>query len=254
MRSERRSLSIPKKILAITISILFLILQIVFYYLIFFGINDLKQFKYAYDIVYYFVEIIGICIVLTIYGREMNTGYKLSWTIFILLCPFLGTMSYLMFGNGRQLSLKKTLKVEKYLENIRPSDKSMEIVKKYDPLTYKFVNSVYRNSKFPPFINTDTTFFPDAYLKHKKMLVDMKNATKYIFLEYFIIADGKLLDEIIDVLKDKTASGVEVKILYDDVGTKPVLSKKTIELLKSLPNLEIYSYEPLGLNINPAVN
>ena len=82
----------------------------------------------------------------------------------------------------------------------------------------------------------------------------IKEAKKYIFMEYFIISDGKLIDELIPVLEAKGKEGVEIKILYDGLGSKATLSKKTIDRFLAIPNLKICVYAPLGMNLNPSVN
>ena len=86
------------------------------------------------------------------------------------------------------------------------------------------------------------------------MLNTIKNAKKYVFLEYFILSDGVLLEELISVLAELGNKGIEIKIIYDDIGSKRALSSKTINRLIDIPNLKLAVYEPLGLNINPAVN
>ena len=102
--------------------------------------------------------------------------------------------------------------------------------------------------------NTKVKFFSDAAIKHEDMLEKIKKAEKYIFMEYFIISDGELLDELIPILEEKGKEGVEIKILYDDIGSKATLSRKTIDRFLAIPNLKICVYAPMGMNLNPSVN
>ena len=76
------------------------------------------------------------------------------------------------------------------------------------------------------------------------MIKEMNNAKKFIFLEYFIIEDGNYWNEIISILKKKAIMGVEVRILYDDIGSVLKLKKDYIKSLtksgiKNLINLKI---------------
>ena len=56
------------------------------------------------------------------------------------------------------------------------------------------------------------------------------------------------------MIKQKGEEGVEIKIIYDDLGSKRNLSSRTIKKIVNIPNLTIVNYNPLGLNINPAFN
>lgn len=50
------------------------------------------------------------------------------------------------------------------------------------------------------------------------MLEDLKKAEHFIFLEYFIIHEGHMWGAILDVLEEKEAQGVDVRLIYDDMG------------------------------------
>ena len=52
----------------------------------------------------------------------------------------------------------------------------------------------------------------------QQMLEDLKRAKKFIFLEYYIVEEGLMWDSMLEILEEKVAQGVEVKMLYDDIG------------------------------------
>ena len=68
------------------------------------------------------------------------------------------------------------------------------------------------------FTNTKQEYFPLGEDMHRRLLEDLKTAEKFIYMEYFIIEEGKFWNSILDILREKAASGVEVKVLYDDIG------------------------------------
>jgi len=252
--SERRTKGIWRTIFAITITILFLLVQLFFYYIVFFGINLLKgPWPTAYRIIYGVVQVIGIFCVLKMYRKPINSAYKLSWTIFILLCPFLGTMCYVFFGNGRVMPKRRINKMNKYIGAypLKDMDKLDEFLDSDFALCAKALN---KDSGFPMYTNCETKFYSDALDKHNDMLSDLSQARKFIFMEYFIFGKGKIMDEILPILENKGKLGVEIKILYDDVGSILSHDKKVMKRLKSIPNLQIHAYEPLSLAINPRVN
>ncbi len=105
-----------------------------------------------------------------------------------------------------------------------------------------------------PFNNTNSTFFADAKDKTIKMFEDMKNAKKYIYIEFFIISEGKLLDELLEILYEKAACGINVKIIFDDVGSRQTMSKKKVKEINKHQNIEMVSYNPLGVDLSLGVN
>ena len=107
---------------------------------------------------------------------------------------------------------------------------------------------------FPSYSSSNAIFYKDTLDKHKSMIEDFKKAKRYIFLEFFIISDGNLLEEVIEVFQKKGEEGVEIYVIYDDVGSKPSLKRKTINRIKNIPNLHINAFSPFGVNINPAIN
>ena len=77
----------------------------------------------------------------------------------------------------------------------------------------------------PVYKGTDVTFFPLGEDMFAEMLRQLEQAKKYIFLEYFIIAPGKMWDSILEILKRKAALGVDVRVVYDDIGSFGLLPR-----------------------------
>ena len=67
---------------------------------------------------------------------------------------------------------------------------------------------------------------------HKQLLVDLKTAEKFIFMDYFIIEEGIFWNSILDILKKKAAAGVEVRVIYDDIGCMMTLPGNCDKILK----------------------
>ena len=101
--------AVIKTALAIIISLVILALQIAFYAVLLLGIYNLWFLRI-------FTEVIGILVVLSLYRRDINSSYKLSWTIFILALPFAGVVFYFTFGGGRNVPKRKAEKINGYLK------------------------------------------------------------------------------------------------------------------------------------------
>lgn len=75
-----------------------------------------------------------------------------------------------------------------------------------------------RYAHCPAYTNTYTKYFPLGDDVFPRMLEELRRARRYIFIEYFIIEHGIFWDSIVEILKEKHAAGVDVRVIYDDVG------------------------------------
>ncbi len=247
MNNERKTASIAKRLVILVTSLVLLCLQVLFIYMMFFEIR-------RYQLVYVIVNVIGYICVFRIYSKQMNSSYKMLWIIIILTLPFAGAMFYLLYGNSRGIPTRKSQKILNYLEHKIPSNNVLQEVKDIDSDIYKMAKYINTATGFPLYKNTEVSFFNETKHKHNELLNRLKKAKKFIFIEYFIVSDGNVLDDIIKILEEKGNEGIEIKFCYDDIGSNQVLKKDTIKRLSLIPNLQITSYEPLGININPGIN
>lgn len=103
---------------------------------------------------------------------------------------------------------------------------------------------IYNAGGYVPYTGTDIKYFSDARKLFDNLCARLEEAKEFVFLEYFIVAEGVLLERLIDVLSRKVAEGVEVKFLYDDVGSQSVLTGETKRRIKKA-GIEFKVFEPL---------
>lgn len=156
--------------------------------------------------------VISIMIVIYMIAKEENPQYKISWIIPILVFPLFGGLFYL-FYKRRNIS-PKVLKRHLEIDKKRVAYLKKETIPVHDK---DFVYLEQQN--YPTYAHTETTFYPSGETMYEAMLSDLKSATSYIFLEFFIISKGEMWQQILDILIDKAKSGVEVKLIYDDFGS-----------------------------------
>ena len=73
-------------------------------------------------------------------------------------------------------------------------------------------------SGYPIYDDADAEYFPSGESCYAAMLEEIKKAERYIFIEFFIIATGKMWDPMLELLRQKAAAGVDVRVVYDDFG------------------------------------
>lgn len=188
-------------------------------------------YSYAKDVYIYansLFELFRVVAVLYIIYKHDNPAFKISWLIFIMITPVIGLILYFSFGNAK-LPKKIKLKGDKISINsfdLLTDDKTvLDEIKKEDKRIYNCVNYIGNVSNYPVYKNSSVEYLSVGEEYFKNMISDMKKAKKYIFMEYFIIADGKILSEIMDVLKERSSCGVEVFIMCDGIGSMFTLPK-----------------------------
>ena len=174
-----------------------------------------------------------ICCIIHIVASDVNPDYKIPWLICILILPVIGFMLYFLFSS-RKLKPKyvKRLKLLKNKSYESDHSKIIEKMEKENLAAANQARMIAKISESHVFINTKVEYFSTGESAFSSMLADLKRAEKFIFLEYFIIEEGKLWNSILEVLKEKAAAGVDVKVVYDDIGCMTTLPGSYSKKLK----------------------
>ena len=180
-------------------------------------------FLSAYYIpLFLFFEVVSFIISINIVNRNNNPDFKIAWIIPVLCFPVGGALLYIMFGRTH-LNKKNTEKLKKAVESsdgiIQPDNELLDMIGSRNALLKREASYIINNSRSNIYAFTDTEFLNPGTLFFTSLLEELKKAEKYIFLEYFIIGDGEMWQSVLDILKQKVASGVEVRLIYDDIGT-----------------------------------
>ena len=171
---------------------------------------------------------LNVVTVISLINRDANPEYKVSWLVIVMLTPPFGMALYLLFYS-RKISHKNA----EIMINIQNRMNEFNTgVGKNELLKLK-IKSAGAAGKAHAILNDDTLsevysssssiFFSDGRRMFERMVCDIASAEKYIFLEYFIIAEGVMWDRIHKLLREKANSGVEVRVIYDDIGCMKTL-------------------------------
>lgn len=180
-------------------------------------------------------EFFSFLICLYIVSRDINPSYKLSWCVLILLAPAFGGLVYLFIG--RQRMNRRTRKrfqnasdMQQVLLNVTNAQ-LLNDRKTLNPTGSTCADLVLNAGSYPVYGGTRTKYYSLGDELFPDMLRDIRSAQKFIFMEYFIIERGEIWDELEAALIERASSGVDVKLLYDDVGSMFTLPKKGIKRL-----------------------
>lgn len=181
-----------------------------------------------------------IVTVITIIVDKRDPVKSLSWIVVIILIPIFGFILYATFGQNLRRRRKLTLKEASMKSRLgRIADKQMVEINNlhFDifPNVTRNMNVIkllLNNNLSPLTIDNEITILRDAGVTFEHIKKELLKATKFIHIEYYIIERGVLLDSVVEILKMKAAEGVEVRIIFDDVGSWG-LKKRYIRKLRS---------------------
>ena len=213
-----------KKILRfITQRVVITALLIVLQVLLLFGFS--RQLDNYFVYFYAGSVLLSLLITLGIINSKSNPAYKIAWLIPILLFPVFGGLVYLLFGSdrtGRYLR-KKLQGIGTEMDNVIGEAHRRSGAEQLPPDAANQSRYISHCAYCPPYQNTTTEYLPLGEVKFERMVEELKKAKHYIFLEYFIIQEGKMWNTILDILRQKAAEGVDVRVIYDDMGCIMIL-------------------------------
>lgn len=213
----------------IVFSAVALLIQIALFVLMVAGIKEHYFFINTLSTVLAFITVFAIV------NRNGNPSYKILWIIFILAVPVFGITAYMLLGGGRVFPplKKKMQKCEQKYKNKLPDDSQTHETLRYsDGIHARQAEYLSRESGFPLYKNSSVEFLTPGEKFLPRFLEELQKAQKYIFIEFFIIADGKMWSSICEILEHKIAEGVEVKVLFDDFGSIKRQNKGFISRLR----------------------
>ncbi len=178
----------------------------------------LNEYSVAVNLIYW---LISVFIVLSIIKNHTRLSSILPGIIIIIIFPIFGTILFFTLGSSyRRSKLAKALikKDREYGEYLKQGEKLSNVLEDNEMLRY-FPNY----SGYPVTQNNQIEYYEIGEKFYDSLLVELKKAEKFVFMEYFIINKGQMWDGILDILKEKAKSGVEVRIMYDDMGSVALL-------------------------------
>lgn len=183
----------------------------------------------------YILSIVSILVCLYIISKREKGAYKLTWVFLIMMFPVFGGLFYLLFNfqsTTRSVS-KNIAKIEEKTRHLlllpgSAYKNACDAVPEHS----QQINYLQNFAGFPVYDNTQTTYLTPGEKMFDRLVEELKKAEAYIFLEYFIVEEGKMWDTILDILKEKAAQGVTVRLIYDDIGCFFLLPKNYPAQLK----------------------
>ena len=201
-------------------------------------------------------SILGLLLVFRVYGLQINSAYKISWIILILMFPIMGACLYLMFGRTGALgSMRKWFdKVHAAYVHLLPQDEQIvDKLEMADGTLARQSGYLRRGAGYPVYQNTDVEFYGDTTRALEAQKEELRKAKKFMFMESHAIEDSVAWKGSEEILEEKAAAGLDVRVFYDDMGSIGFISKEFMEKLRR-KGIQCKVFNPLIPILNVFMN
>jgi len=187
----------------------------------------------SYYWIYVGTTVLDVFMIVYIINSGENPSYKIAWLAAIAILPVFGGLVYLFvrLKIGKRFYIKLEELSSQYSQKYLMQNKTvMEELAKSDIRTANLAKYLEKNG-FPIYKNTEATYFRLGEEQFEAMLGELERAERFIFMEYFIISDGYMFGKISEVLIRKARSGVDVRLMYDGIGTNMAMRMRRFKHL-----------------------
>ena len=230
---------------------LLLLLQAVWLFFLFYKLTEYAQWLT-------FVGIVISVIMCAALIRQDTTPpeIKISWMVLFMVMPVQGGLLYLLWGDHRP-ALQLRRKLERAGARIRPmrtpQPAPQAALEQADPRAGRTAAYLRDYGHFPVYADTEATYYPSGEAMFPDMLAEMEKAEKYIFVEFFIISQGRMWDTVHELLRRKAAAGIDVRLIYDDTGCVTGLPVRYWKKLEA-EGIRALSFNPFVPMLNLVMN
>ena len=181
----------------------------------------MTYFSHEFLPIYYFMLILSIIVSFFVMNRDSDSSSKLLWVFIIMALPIFGGMMYLLFGNRK---IPKALMIQDrqaYADYAAYAEQNLQTLANsgiQDPTLARMTCMAWNNGFFPVYPSQGCHYYSTGEEQFQALMDAVKKAEHYIFIETYIIDEGTVLDELLEVLEEKARNGVDVRLMYDDFG------------------------------------
>lgn len=195
---------------------------------------------------YLFIEIGSIFITIGLVNDNRSASYKIGWICTVLILPVTGHIMYMLWGKSsskRKIEKKVLAKLNHGFTYLHYDEALSEEYAIKHP-TKSRMSKYMESQHFPLFKNNAITYYPMGQDIFTAIMDDIKEAKSFIFINFFIVAEGVLWEKIHELLLGKIKEGVLVRFMYDDFGAT-VRTNKYFRRQLEVEGFEIGVFNPI---------
>ncbi len=214
-------------------------------------------FRMSYNSYLFFaLSLLSILMQFAVFSRSEKPAYKMVWMFLIGIFSVFGGVLYLMMANKKlgYFSRKKTRQFLRTLPDESFFEGSADDMLYAAAPEYRRLSSYIKHETgLSAWSNTECTYFQYSEEFFLDVIEEIRHAERFIFIEYFIIGEGKWWTRILSELRKKVAEGVDVRIIYDDLGSINAVPAGYDRTLRGY-GIKAVAFNRVKLHINPRLN
>lgn len=245
-----RKAAVKNGIVRMIIAMLAFIINVSIVILVTYGLSqNYKWFALTFDIM-------ALITVFYIYGLHTSASVKTPWMLLIIFVPLAGMVFYFLSGNNsttRRMRSRYKKIDEILLPKLPANEDLMQKLREELPYTANIAHYLKEYAGYPIYENTDITFYDDAAKGLQAQKEALRQAKKFIFMEYHAIQDTKSWQGVQEILEEKVKEGVEVRVFYDDAGSIGFVNTDFVKRLEA-KGIKARVFNPFAPGLNMFLN
>lgn len=196
--------------------------------------------------------VISFALCIYVLSSSYHGQAKAMWVMFLLTCFGFAYIIYFL-SDKRVLFARSRSKINKIIEQTQDLQNQSDLSNISNDEVKVNCQYLYNAGKFVTGLNSKSTYFSSGYQLYNSIIEELNKAKEFIFIEYYIISNGVLFNRIFDILKRKASEGVDIRIIYDDMGSHSTLKRKTKkDIVKA--GIKLHPFNRLAPVFNIALN
>ncbi|MEQ8201374.1 MAG: cardiolipin synthase [Syntrophomonadaceae bacterium] len=199
---------------------------------------------------YFLLEVLGAVTITFVVARNRSSAYTIVWLIIMMAMPVFGYILFLLWGttgltHRKSHRIRSSIQYSNYFVEQDPGV-YQDFLQKH-PAQQRLCTYLIKEG-FPIYDHTQATYHPLGEDQFEQLIIDLEQARRFVFIEYFIIAEGHIWDRIHSILRRKAQEGVDVRILMDELGSITKISNSFVRELRR-EGIKVMMFNPLHSNI-----
>jgi cardiolipin synthase len=184
-------------------------------------------------------EVLSIITAISVLSSHRSGQAKAVWVLFILVFFMFGYIVYfmsndkIMYRSARSKHKKIHNKTSQYIPQYDETDISEDII--------SCCRYLHNAGGFVPYTHTKLQYFSSGTSMFDDLLENLKTAQNFVFIEYFAISDGVLINRFLDILEPKIKDGLKLCIIYDDIGSRDLSAKTRRRIRKMGGDIRVFN-------------
>ncbi|MBQ6734592.1 MAG: cardiolipin synthase [Lachnospiraceae bacterium] len=181
------------------------------------------------------LRVLALLLVLGIFSQYKTSALKMTWIVLIMGFPVMGVTLYLMNDWSwatRRMRARFSKMSEQVLSKLERDEEALAALEKQDKSVANLARYIQEYGGFPLYRDTEVEYHDSGEKALEEQLLAIAEAKRFVFLEYHAFEYAEGFWQLEEALAERVAAGVEVRILYDDVGSIPFITTDFIDRMQ----------------------